>query len=100
MTAARCGPLADPRSWNQGRTAIDQQQPVTTPAPAALPDNSSLQLRSPNRHMPPANTAAIYVKEPARPHPAGAGAATQLDVAPQYCADLGLTATAQYQVQT
>ena len=100
MTAAHCGPRADPRPWNQGRTAIDQQQPVTTPAPAPLPNNSSLQLRSPNMHKPPANTAAIYVKEPARPHSAGADASTQLAEALQYCADCGMSAAAHYQDQT
>ena len=43
------------------------------------------------------NTAAIYVKELARSHPAGAAALTQLAEALQYCADLGLTAAAHYQ---
>ena len=53
-------------------------------------------------HEPPANTAAIYVKEPARAHPTGAGtdATTQLAEALQYCADLGLTAAAQYEDRT
>ena len=51
-------------------------------------------------HEPPVNTAAIYVKEPARAHPASADAATQLAEALQYCADLGLAAAAQYEDQT
>ena len=51
-------------------------------------------------HKPPANTAAIYVKEPARPHPAGADASTQLAEALQYCADCGMSAAAHYQDQT
>ena len=51
-------------------------------------------------HEPSANTAAIYVKEPARAHPSGADAATQLADALQYCTHQGLTAAAQYQDQT
>ena len=51
-------------------------------------------------HKPPANTAAIYVKEPARAHPTGTGTDAQLAEALQFCADLGLAAAAQYQDQT
>ena len=75
MTAARCGPRADPRPWNQGRTAIDQQQPGTTPAPPAPPDQVPQELNHFTMQASTSNTAAIYVKEPARSHPAGADAA-------------------------
>ena len=48
-------------------------------------------------HNTTVDTAAIYVKEPARSHPDGADAQTQMAEALEYCAGKGLVASAQYE---
>ena len=48
-------------------------------------------------HNTTVNRAAIYVNEPARSHPDGADAQTQMTEALEYCAGKGLGASAQYE---